>query len=157
MRDPIGKHITLDHATLDPEPKTYQIVGVVGDSNYMEIREPVRRALFLPAFRDGSVIAQTFIVRTGIAPESLAAGIKNLPLRLTATRPLAEAISSAGGVLLSALDENLMLKHCPGLFCAGEMLDWEAPTGGYLLTACFATGRAAGLGIANYLERGVLA
>ncbi|MBI2380223.1 MAG: TIGR03862 family flavoprotein [Gammaproteobacteria bacterium] len=88
--------------------------------------------------------------------EALAAGIKNLPLRLTATRPLPEAISSAGGVLLGELDDKLMLKKCPGLFCAGEMLDWEAPTGGYLLTACFATGRAAGLGLAAYLKQGRL-
>lgn len=74
----------------------------------------------------------------------LAATIKALPLKLTAPRPIDEAISSAGGVPFEALDEGLMLKALPGVFCAGEMLDWEAPTGGYLLTACFATGRAAG-------------
>ena len=77
-------------------------------------------------------------------PQRLAATIKALPLRLTATRPLDEAISSAGGVPFEALDEKLMIKTLPGVFCAGEMLDWEAPTGGYLLTACFASGRAAG-------------
>ena len=74
----------------------------------------------------------------------LVAGIKALPLTLTATRPLAEAISSAGGVPFEALDDNLMLHALPGTFCAGEMLDWEAPTGGYLLTGCFASGRVAG-------------
>ncbi|HEV2212648.1 MAG TPA: TIGR03862 family flavoprotein, partial [Gammaproteobacteria bacterium] len=74
----------------------------------------------------------------------LAAAIKELPLTLTAARPLDEAISSAGGVMFEALDERLMLRALPGVFCAGEMLDWEAPTGGYLLTACFATGHAAG-------------
>jgi uncharacterized flavoprotein (TIGR03862 family) len=79
-------------------------------------------------------------------PAKLAATIKALPLRLGAPRPLDEAISSAGGVPFEALDEQLMLKALPGVFCAGEMLDWEAPTGGYLLTACFATGRAAGAG-----------
>ncbi|MES2481090.1 MAG: TIGR03862 family flavoprotein [Pseudomonadota bacterium] len=77
----------------------------------------------------------------------LAAAIKSLPLRLSATRPLAEAISSAGGVRFDALDERLMLRALPGVFCAGEMLDWEAPTGGYLLTACMATGRWAGQGV----------
>jgi len=77
-------------------------------------------------------------------PQQLAAAIKALPLKLTAPRPLDEAISSAGGVPFEALDEGLMLKALPGVFCAGEMLDWEAPTGGYLLTACFASGRAAG-------------
>jgi len=79
-------------------------------------------------------------------PQQLAAAIKALPLKLTACRPLAEAISSAGGVRFDALDENLMIRSLPGVFCAGEMLDWEAPTGGYLLTASLASGRAAGLG-----------
>lgn len=84
-------------------------------------------------------------------PGRLAAAIKALPLRLTAPRPLDEAISSAGGVAFEALDENLMIRALPGVFCAGEMLDWEAPTGGYLLTACFATGRAAGRGAIRWL------
>ena len=86
-------------------------------------------------------------------PGRLAAAIKALPLTLIATRPLAEAISSAGGVAFEALDENLMIRSLPGVFCAGEMLDWEAPTGGYLLTACFATGRTAGLGAVRWLRQ----
>jgi uncharacterized flavoprotein (TIGR03862 family) len=81
----------------------------------------------------------------------VARAIKALPLRLARARPLAEAISSAGGVPFEALDAQLMVRQLPGLFCAGEMLDWEAPTGGYLLTACFASGLAAGLGALNYL------
>jgi len=85
-------------------------------------------------------------------PVSLAHAIKSLPLTLVAPRPLDEAISSAGGVRFEALDEHLMLRSLPGVFCAGEMLDWEAPTGGYLLTACFASGRAAGQGALNYLH-----
>jgi predicted flavoprotein YhiN len=72
--------------------------------------------------------------------ERLAFYIKNLPVPLTAPRPLDEAISSAGGVTFESLDEHLMLKNLPGVFCAGEMLDWEAPTGGYLITA-FVHGR----------------
>jgi len=83
----------------------------------------------------------------------LAKAIKALPMTLVKTRPLDEAISSAGGVLFEAMDERLMLKQMPGVFCAGEMLDWEAPTGGYLLTACLASGRAAGLGIVEWLQR----
>jgi len=83
----------------------------------------------------------------------LALQIKSLPLRLTATRPIEEAISSAGGVALDAIDANYMLTARPGVFCAGEMLDWEAPTGGYLLSACFATGRAAGDGVARWLAQ----
>jgi uncharacterized flavoprotein (TIGR03862 family) len=77
-------------------------------------------------------------------PARLAAQIKALPLKLGAPRPLDEAISSAGGVRFEAMDARLMLHALPGVFCAGEMLDWEAPTGGYLLSACFASGRAAG-------------
>lgn len=84
-------------------------------------------------------------------PARLAAGIKALPVRLIATRPVEEAISTAGGVSFDALDDRLMLRAMPGVFCAGEMLDWEAPTGGYLLTACFATGRAAGRGVLQRL------
>lgn len=82
----------------------------------------------------------------------VATTLKSLPLKLDAPRPLDEAISSAGGISFDALDENLMLKSLPGTFCAGEMLDWEAPTGGYLLTACFATGKAAGKGLARWLQ-----
>ncbi len=88
-------------------------------------------------------------------PARLGAMIKALPLRLIAPRPLDEAISSAGGVLFEALDERLMVRSMPGVFCAGEMLDWEAPTGGYLLTACFASGRTAGLGVLAWLETGI--
>jgi uncharacterized flavoprotein (TIGR03862 family) len=81
----------------------------------------------------------------------LAHAIKALPLRLTRARPIEEVISSAGGVTFEALDEHLMITHIPGVFCAGEMLDWEAPTGGYLLTACFASGLVAGRGAAAYV------
>ena len=81
------------------------------------------------------------------------ATLKSLPLTLLSPRPLEEAISSAGGVPFDVLDANLMLTDIPGIFCAGEMLDWEAPTGGYLLTACFATGKAAGKGVLNWLSR----
>ena len=85
-------------------------------------------------------------------PLKLAATIKSLPLTLRNPRPIAEAISSAGGVRVEALDPQLMLTALPGLFCAGEMIDWEAPTGGYLLTACFASGKIAGDGAARWLR-----
>jgi uncharacterized flavoprotein (TIGR03862 family) len=84
--------------------------------------------------------------------EKLAGFIKALPVPLVAPRPLDESISSAGGVTFESLDEHLMLRNMPGVFCAGEMLDWEAPTGGYLLTACFASGYAAGKGVLNWLR-----
>ena len=83
--------------------------------------------------------------------EAVARAIKGVPVTLAAARPLAEAISSAGGVAWSGLNDQLMIKDLPGVFCAGEMLDWEAPTGGYLLTACLATGRWVGLGVDRYL------
>ena len=85
--------------------------------------------------------------------ERLAFYLKNLPVPLTAPRPLDEAISSAGGVTFDSMDEQLMLKAMPGVFCAGEMLDWEAPTGGYLLSACFASGRWAGNGVLKWFKQ----
>ena len=86
-------------------------------------------------------------------PQQLALAIKNLPLPLATPRPLDEAISSAGGVSFDAMTAQLMLLSAPGAFCAGEMLDWEAPTGGYLLTACLASGRVAGVGALQWLRR----
>ena len=90
-------------------------------------------------------------------PVRLAAALKSLPVELVRPRPVEESISTAGGVRFDALDANGMLRELPGVFCAGEMLDWEAPTGGYLLTACFATGRVAGQGAARWLRRGAFA
>ena len=99
-------------------------------------------------------------VAIGLVQEALHAGataplaelVKALPLRLEAPEGLDRAISSAGGIRLKEVDEHFMLRARPGIFAAGEMLDWEAPTGGYLLQACFATGRAAGLGAARWLR-----
>jgi uncharacterized flavoprotein (TIGR03862 family) len=85
-------------------------------------------------------------------PTKLCSAIKALPIKVVATRPIAEAISSAGGVSFEAVDGHLMLRGLPGIFCAGEMLDWEAPTGGYLLAACFASGRMAGAGALKWLN-----
>ncbi len=84
-------------------------------------------------------------------PENIAGYIKSLPVPVVRPRPIAEAISSAGGIRWEAIDEAFMLEALPGVFVAGEMIDWEAPTGGYLLTACLATGRAAAQGIAMRL------
>ncbi|MBW6474106.1 MAG: TIGR03862 family flavoprotein [Anaerolineaceae bacterium] len=86
-------------------------------------------------------------------PTHLAAAIKALAVPLVAPRPIEEAISTAGGVRFEGLDDHLMLKKIPGVFCAGEMLDWEAPTGGYLLTACFSTGLAAAHGVINWSRK----
>lgn len=85
--------------------------------------------------------------------QALAAAIKRLPVRLAGMRPVAEAISSAGGVSFSEVDGHGQLQRLPGVFCAGEMLDWEAPTGGYLLTACLASGVVAAQGVSRWLQR----
>lgn len=76
-----------------------------------------------------------------------------MPVRLVGTAPIEKAISTAGGIALDEIDANYMLHKLPGVFAAGEMLDWEAPTGGYLLTACFATGAEAGRGALRWLQR----
>ena len=108
--------------------------------------------------RVGMKAVHTGLLRECVAAEDfadplkVAQAIKALPLKLLAPRPLAEAISTAGGVAFAALDSHLMLNALPGVFCAGEMLDWEAPTGGYLLTACFASGRVAGTGVLQHLN-----
>lgn len=86
-------------------------------------------------------------------PAALAALIKAVPLKVSALGDISRAISTVGGVAWQEIDGHFMLRKLPGIFCAGEMLDWEAPTGGYLLQACFATGRAAGLGVSAYLAR----
>jgi predicted flavoprotein YhiN len=85
--------------------------------------------------------------------ERLLAGVKSCKIKLVAPRPVEEAISSAGGVAWDELDDHLMLKKYPGMFCAGEMIDWDAPTGGYLLQGCFVTGSIAGQGAVKWIAR----
>ena len=111
----------------------------------------LRKKLHLDKVKQ-SLLRETLTPETLLDPERLCRKIKALPLILTAARPIAEAISTAGGLCFDELDVNLMVKSIPGLFCAGEMLDWEAPTGGYLLTGCFASGRKAGKGAVSWLE-----
>jgi len=97
--------------------------------------DPVKRALVMEFGREAADLPHI---------------IKHLPITVTGPRPMDEAISTGGGVRFEALDSGLMLRDRPGVFAAGEMLDWEAPTGGYLLTACFATGFWAGQHAARY-------
>jgi uncharacterized flavoprotein (TIGR03862 family) len=113
--------------------------------------EHLRRSLNLDGVKMGllhEVVPKEDMANTA----RLARWIKRLPLVLQRPRSLAEAISTAGGVKFDALDSKLMLRARAGIFCAGEMLDWEAPTGGYLLTACFASGRIAGKAAAEWLK-----
>ena len=90
---------------------------------------------------------------TSLSPVGLADLINAVPIQLNGTTPIARAISSAGGISFSEIKDDFMIRRLPGVFAAGEMLDWEAPTGGYLLQACFATGAAAGMGALKWLTR----
>jgi uncharacterized flavoprotein (TIGR03862 family) len=124
-----------------------------GPRGSRSISSHLERAVHLKGVKAG--LLREFLSKEDFAnPETLAASIKGLSVPLVATRPLDEAISSAGGVSFEALDEDLMIRSLPGVFCAGEMLDWEAPTGGYLLTACFASGYTAGKGVLGWLGAG---
>src|SRR5690606_376734 len=117
------------------------------------LSEHLRRAAGLDGVKAG-LLREALGAESMHDPAAVAAAAKRLPLRLLAPRPMAEAISSAGGVRFDALDEGLMLRARPGTFAAGEMLDWEAPTGGYLLTACFASGAVAAAATLRWLSVG---
>jgi uncharacterized flavoprotein (TIGR03862 family) len=119
--------------------------GSVSFSNFL------RKNLSLPPV-SVAVLREASSQINCLAPRVLARLIKMVPLTVVGVNPIDRAISSAGGVRWSECDGNLMLKAMPGVFCAGEMLDWEAPTGGYLLQGCFATGAAAAMGIQRYLK-----
>jgi uncharacterized flavoprotein (TIGR03862 family) len=93
------------------------------------------------------------VALSSLSPANLAERINAVPVQLTGIAPIARAISTAGGIAFGELDSDFMIRRLPGVFAAGEMLDWEAPTGGYLLQACFATGAAAGRGVLKWLER----
>ncbi|TPD91804.1 TIGR03862 family flavoprotein [Stenotrophomonas maltophilia] len=112
--------------------------------------EHLRRQAGLDAVKT-ALVFETLGKDAGNDLAAVIATLKRLPLRLLRPRPIAEVISTAGGVRLDALDEGLMLRALPGVFCAGEMLDWEAPTGGYLLTACYASGLRAAEGVTAWL------
>lgn len=113
--------------------------------------EHLRRAAGLDAAKTG-LLFEVLGKDAGNDLAAVARTLKRLPLSLLRPRPMAETISTAGGVRLEALDDGLMLKAQPGVFCAGEMLDWEAPTGGYLLTACYASGQRAAEGVERWLR-----
>ncbi|MFG6085221.1 TIGR03862 family flavoprotein [Stenotrophomonas indicatrix] len=112
--------------------------------------EHLRRQAGLDAVKT-ALVFETLGKDAGNDLAAVIATLKRLPLRLLRPRPMAEVISTAGGVRLDALDDGLMLRALPGVFCAGEMLDWEAPTGGYLLTACYASGLRAAEGVTAWL------
>lgn len=113
--------------------------------------EHLRRAAGIDAVK-AALVFERLGKDAGDDPDAVARTLKRLPLRLLRPRPMAEAISTAGGVRLEAMNAGLMLQALPGVFCAGEMLDWEAPTGGYLLTACYASALRAAEGVVDWLR-----
>jgi hypothetical protein len=144
IRDALEQHhnATL-HLDLRPDLGLADLAArLAGRRGSLSLSNHLRRNAGLPPI--GIALIQEALKVSSEAPD-LAGLIKALPLRVTGAFPIARAISAAGGLAWTELDENLMLRRLPGVFACGEMLDWEAPTGGYLLQACFSTGRAAGL------------
>ena len=121
-----------------------------GPRGSLSLSNHLRRAAGLPPVAVGLV--QEALHKGDGAFSPLSRLVKALPLRLIAPEPIANAISSAGGLRWEEVDERFMLSSRPGVFAAGEMLDWEAPTGGYLLQACFSTGVSAGRGVEAWLR-----
>ena len=153
LRDAIGRDgEAILHLDLVPGRTRERLLGALDKPRKgRSLGEHLRRQAGL----DGAKVALLHEVLDKTALQDLprvAATLKRLPLRLLRPRPMAETISTAGGVRLEGLDDALMLRGLPGVFCAGEMLDWEAPTGGYLLTACFAGGLRAGNGVVDWLQ-----
>lgn len=147
LRDEISAHgKAIIHFDLFPDKTTVELsVKLSKPRGKLSTAQFWRKQLGLEGVKAG-LVREVLSVDELNLPDLVAQTLKALPLALLASRPIDEAISSAGGVNFDELTADLGLKKLKNVFCAGEMLDWEAPTGGYLLTACFATGRAAGLG-----------
>jgi len=152
MRDALERGGATLHLDLAPDKSEEQLVQQISKPRgSRSMASHLEKTVGIKGVKAG--LLREFVPKDEFAlAERLAFYIKNLPVPLVAPRPIDEAISSAGGVTFESMDENLMLKNRPGIFCAGEMLDWEAPTGGYLLTACFASGRRAAWGAIKWLE-----
>jgi uncharacterized flavoprotein (TIGR03862 family) len=154
LRDRIAEHgsasITLDLAPGRDDAEIER--ALARPRGHRSMSEHLRRHAGIGGVKAGLLREVLPAEEMANAPR-VAATIKSLPLTLLRPRPVDEAISTAGGVRFDAIDDTLMLTRMPGTFCAGEMLDWEAPTGGYLLTACFASGLIAGRAAATYCRR----
>ena len=150
IRDGGGALLLLDLAPGRDEPRLAREIGAA--RNGRSLSEHLRREAGVSGVR--AALLYEVLDKAALAdPTKFAATLKRFPFRLQRTRPIEEAISSAGGIPLEALDQGLMLRGLPGVFAAGEMLDWEAPTGGYLLTGCFSTGYRAGRGVLAWLAQ----
>ena len=158
LREAIAKAgEALLHIALRPDQeagdRVLRLSGARGKQSFSNF---LRKTLQLSPIAIGLLqeAAITFgLMLTSLSPEKLAALVNAVPIRLIGTAPLVRAISTAGGIALDGLDADFMVRRLPGVFAAGEMLDREAPTGGYLLQACFATGAAAGKGTLKWLGR----
>lgn len=154
LRDEVEAHgHATFHLDLLPDHTPERVLGEVRHPRgSRSLSSHLKSRLGLDGIKAGMLYEH--LGKDGMAdPAALAHAIKALPVTVVAARPLDEAISTAGGVAFEALDDRLMATAAPGVFCAGEMLDWEAPTGGYLLTASMASGRVAGEGVLRWLER----
>jgi uncharacterized flavoprotein (TIGR03862 family) len=144
------------HIALRPDLSTSDLVArLSAPRGKQTFSNWLRKAAQLPPVAIGLLQEAAIASGTALAslsPENLAERINAVPIKLNGIAPIARAISTAGGIALSELDADFMIRRLPGVFVAGEMLDWEAPTGGYLLQACFATGAAAGRGALKWLE-----
>jgi uncharacterized flavoprotein (TIGR03862 family) len=148
LRDSIeSSHVATLRIDLLPDMSAQTLGARVGQSRGKQsLSTFLRKMLHLPPVGIGLLQEATEGKLASLPPRELAALIKAVPVKLTGINPIARAISSAGGIAFDEVDEHFMLRKKPGVFVAGEMLDWEAPTGGYLLQASFATGVAAGKG-----------
>jgi predicted flavoprotein YhiN len=139
------------HLDLLPGRSVEQLLGMLARQGESKSVSNQLRSIGIEGVRAGLLrerwSASELQAKVSKDPQSLACDLKAWPLRLTAPRPIAEAISTAGGVRFEALTERAMLNALPGVYCAGEMIDWEAPTGGYLLNACLASGAFAADGV----------
>ena len=158
VRDAIARDgfATLQLDLLAGRPVAHLAAALARDRARHSVSEHLRRAVGLEGVK-AALLRERWSTaelseRIATDPHGVAVALKAWPIRVVAARPIAEAISTAGGVRLEALDAQLMLRARPGVFCAGEMLDWEAPTGGYLLTACLASGAVAAQGVLAYLH-----
>jgi uncharacterized flavoprotein (TIGR03862 family) len=145
------------HVALRPDLKTSDLVarlsaprGKQTFSNWLR-KAAQLSPVAIGLLQEAAVLAG--VPLSALSPENLAERINAVPIKLSGVAPIARAISTAGGIAFDELDADFMIRRLPGVFAAGEMLDWEAPTGGYLLQACFATGAAAGRGVLKWLDR----
>jgi uncharacterized flavoprotein (TIGR03862 family) len=158
LRDALDAHGTVQvQVDLMPQRTHEQVLAqLLAPRGGRSLSETLRRRLGLDGVRAG-LVHECLDVGIRTDPARLAVGLKEMTITLLRARPVAESISTAGGVSLDALDAGLMHARQPGMYFAGEMLDWEAPTGGYLLTACLASGRVAGDAAARRLRPGAFA